>query len=267
MSPGRVLQALSIVGFLFTSVISATAQEINTIKAGVVRIENTKQQDQNVGTGFVVKINGTNIYVVTAAHIVRGDQHPNVYLFNQGFQPLSATVIDMEEDDVKGLALLLVNTTEQSAAKLVAIKLRSTSDLGNGENVRVIGFPGGTSIWTVDSGTIKRLEGRNLVLSGAISGGNSGGPIVLGQHSIGLVTDVSQADGFATRAESLLTYVNGFLPAPVSIDSPSQTITLTLSLDKIVVHQDGSIKKTSWNFEVFAGKTLIIPLGERGFDQ
>lgn len=204
------------------------AQDINKLKSGVVRIENGKFADE-VGTGFIVKIDDTRVYIVTAAHVVRGSKRHSVYLFSQQHEPLSATVIDREEDDTKGLAILLLKVDRQTSAKLTALKLRNTSDLGNGESVRILGFPGGTSLWTVDSGTVKRLEGRNLVLSGAVRAGSSGGPVILDERAIGLVTDVSQSDAYAARAESIIPYVNGIVPTLTSTD----TIVDTRPSDKV----------------------------------
>lgn len=188
---------------------STFAQEINKLKAGVVRIENVRLAE--TGTGFIVKIDGNNVYIVTASHVVRGDQHPKVYLFNQQHESISATLLDREEDDNKGLALLLLKTNAQTLSGLTALKMGYTSDLGNGESVKIVGFPGGTSLWTVDTGNIKRLEGRNLVLSGAIKEGNSGGPVILNEQAVGLVTDVGQSEVYATRAEVIIPYVNGIV--------------------------------------------------------
>jgi V8-like Glu-specific endopeptidase len=132
--------------------------------------------------------------------VVKGDQHPNVYLFSQPHEALSATVLDREEDDIKGLALLLLKS-RQPIPGIDALKLRSTSELGNGESVRVIGFPDGTSLWTVETGNIKRLQGRDLILSGMIREGESGSPVILNQQVTGLVTDITQAEAYAVRAE------------------------------------------------------------------
>lgn len=120
-------------------------------------------------------------------------------------------MLDREDDDGKGLALLLVKSSYRSLSGVTSLKLGSTADLGNGEIVRVIGFPNGTNLWTVETGNIKRLQGRNLILSGVIREGESGGPVILNQEVIGLVTDVGQGDAYATRAENIITYVNGIV--------------------------------------------------------
>lgn len=249
----------------------AIAQNISALKPGVVRIKNDKQDE--IGTGFIVKIDGTNVHIVTAAHVVRGEEHPKVYLFSQQFESLTATVLDREEDDNKGLALLLLKTNALTASKLIALKVANTSGLGNGEDVKIIGFPGGISFWTVDIGNVKRLEGRNLVLSGAIRGGNSGGPVILNQCAIGLVTDIiktdtSQSDAYAAGAEGIVQYVNGIVPGLIMIGCKPvvepQTITLNISLYKIEAYEHGGGADTRWDFEVFAD-TMSMPLGQKTF--
>jgi Trypsin-like peptidase domain len=210
---------LFLITFSVVCPIRVKAQE--NMKAGVVRIENTKRNE--VGAGFIVKIVGDKVYVVTASHVVQGDQHPTVFLFNHQGEAMSATVIDIQEDD-DGLALLRLTVNVQILSGLKEFKISATSDLGNGDDVTFIGFPGGTNLWSVDRGIIKRLEGNNLVLSGSARQGNSGGPVILNQHAIGLVTDVSQTDSYALRAEVIVPYINGFERSLVSLsDSKKPT--------------------------------------------
>jgi Trypsin-like peptidase domain len=183
------------------------AQDTNNLKSGVVRIQNTKLNE--VGSGFIVRVNSNDVYVVTASHVVTGEQHPSVYLFNRQHDPLPASVIDREEDDTKGLALLLLKVPREMAPRVAALKISNTSELSGGEDVKIIGFPDGTTFWTVSSGSIARVEGRSLVFSGAIRGGNSGGPVILNGQVIGMVTDVEPTLAYADRGEDIVTYVNG----------------------------------------------------------
>ena len=199
---------------LFASAASVSAQDINSLKAGVVRIQ--KDRSGEVSTGFVVKVSEGQVYVVTAAHVVKGEQRPRVYLFNQQRDPVEAEVLDREEDDLKGLALLRLKVRSSVAQGVTALKLSPTTPLGGGEDVRLIGFPDGTAFWTVGSGSIARIEGRNLVFSGAVRSGNSGGPVILNGQVIGLVTDISQSSAYAARGEFVELYVNGIVPNLVS---------------------------------------------------
>jgi S1-C subfamily serine protease len=90
------------------------------LKASVVRIENSKGNE--VGSGFVIKANVDSVYIVTAAHVVKGDDHSNIYLFSQPHDALPATVLDREDDDSKGLALLLLKSRKDSFFGIAALK-------------------------------------------------------------------------------------------------------------------------------------------------
>jgi S1-C subfamily serine protease len=162
---------------LFISPTPTYAQDINSLKAGVVRIENSRFADE-VGSGFIVNIGGGSVYIVTAAHVVKGAQNHRVFLHTKPHESVSAEVLDRQLDDTKGLALLLLKANARTVSGLTALRFGPTDNLGNGEGVKVIGFPG-TSIWTVESSSIRRKEGSDLVLSGQIRGGNSGGPVIL----------------------------------------------------------------------------------------
>jgi V8-like Glu-specific endopeptidase len=212
---------------LLISPAHTNAQVLNSLKRGVVRVENGKFNDV-VGTGFITSIVGRNVYIITAAHVVKGSQSHRVYLYSQPHDSLTAEVLDRQTDDGKGLALLLLKTSGRVAVGLTAIRLGSTSNLGNGESVKIIGFPGSTTIWTVDSGSVKRLQGSDLVLSGTIREGNSGGPVIMNQQAIGLITEILDSDAYATRAEVIAVYVNGIVSVYTSaVDASSDNATST----------------------------------------
>ena len=250
-----ILRYLTLVSLLSFSGILAPnslhAQDIEAIKSGVVRIRNTKHTDEQ-GTGFIVKIERDQVYIVTAAHIVRGDSTPDIYLFNRQNTSIKAEVLDREEDDLKGLALLLVRGDERVFSGLTALALGPASSLKGGEVAQVIGFPGGTALWTVTGGSIARLEGRNVLFSGAIEGGNSGGPVLFNGRVVGLVTDTSQSFAYAAQAESVAQYANGLVqdlttikefPGPTGEPNPT---------DKYFIYfvsiSDGNILVNSFNF-------------------
>ena len=193
----------------------------------MVRVRNTKFGD--VGTGIIVKISRGEAYIVTAAHVVRGDARPEVYLFTQQREALRASLIHREDDDQRGLALLGLKADRQTLSGLTALNLGSSSGLEGGEGVTLIGFPDGTSNWTVTSGTVARLEGRNVVFSGSVTDGNSGGPLLLGGQVIGLVTDSGPTLSHAVQAESVALYIRGveheladLTPAPTPMPTPAK---------------------------------------------
>jgi hypothetical protein len=183
------------------------AQDVNSLKSSVVRVRNTYNQD--VGTGFIIKIDGDRAYVLTAAHVVKNNEHPGVYLYNQQNQAVQATLTYREDDEQKGLALLEVKAKRETFANLAPVQLRLSHDLKGGEQVQVIGFPDGIEIWTVSSGNVSRLEARNLVFSAPIRKGNSGSPVFYNGFVIGLVTDADPNSVYAVRTEGIMEYLGG----------------------------------------------------------
>lgn len=200
--------ALSLAAFVSPQT-DSPRPDMNALKKGVVRVRNTRFGD--VGTGIIIKINREEAYVITAGHVVRGDANPEIYLFTRQNEPLRATLVH-REDDQKGLALLWLKADRQVLAGLTALGLGSSASLEGGEEVKLVGFPEGTTSWTVTPGTVARLEGREVIFTGPVASGNSGGPMLLGSQVIGLVTDSGATLAHAVQAESVALYVRGVNP-------------------------------------------------------
>ena len=69
--------------FVFDSI--AMAQDLAALKSGVVKITTKKGQ---VGTGFIVRLEPDVVYIITAAHVIAGDNQPEVEFFTQRQHPL-----------------------------------------------------------------------------------------------------------------------------------------------------------------------------------
>lgn len=190
--------------------IHACAQDLESLKPGVVRIVNDKRAE--TGTGFVTTISGDTAFIVTASHLVSGTEYVNVYLYGQQNTPLTATVRNREIDQLKGLALLTLKASPSVINGLVTLQ-SGTSDVKGGAPVQIIGFPDGTIFWTIVAGNVARIEGRNILFSAPISVGNSGGPVFLNGRVIGLVTDIERPFNSAVQIESVLLYLRGVMPA------------------------------------------------------
>ena len=54
------------------------AQDIDTLRAGVVKISSLSEGKRKTGTGFIVKLEPSIAYIITAAHVVEGDPAPQV---------------------------------------------------------------------------------------------------------------------------------------------------------------------------------------------
>ena len=55
---------------------SHAGENIENLKAGVVKITSTFGGISRLGTGAIIKIEQNSVYIITAAHVVEGDPNP-----------------------------------------------------------------------------------------------------------------------------------------------------------------------------------------------
>jgi hypothetical protein len=178
--------------FLFLLILfpgSPLAQDITQVKKGVVKITAQVDGKNRVGSGVVVKLDDDHVYIVTASHVIEGDQHPNVFFYAAPHRSYRARVLGLEGGNPAGLAALLVEGKIPS--DLVALSLDQTVSVSGGEPITLIGFPRAEgSMWTVTTGTLSGRRGSALSFSGTADEGNSGGPVLLQNKVVGIVTEV-----------------------------------------------------------------------------
>jgi hypothetical protein len=171
--------------------------------SAVVRIESQMADgSRGYGTGFVV--DGGAGLVATNRHVILGATQITITLPDgKELQPAQIRGLSSAED----LAVLVVGRKFPHA-----LELRTDPPPQPGEEVLALGHPLGLSN-TVTEGIVsglREVEGQRMIqTSAAISGGNSGGPLVdRDGRVLGVVTwkvsDVSvEGLGFATAASSL----------------------------------------------------------------
>jgi len=190
----------------------ASAQNIARLQAGVVKITaKPPQGTTNVGTGFIVRVDRDVAYIVTASHVVAGDQYPRVEFFTKRSVPISTEGLGLEGDDeVRGLALLVVRGEENIPKGIAALALTTSGRLSGGEDILVIGFPRNAGPWAVIKGNISSRQGRDVYFSPSIDSGHSGGPMVQGGKVVGVVGSGSQSVGRGVTVGSVEDYLEGF---------------------------------------------------------
>ena len=181
---------------LLTLETAAWGQSFDRQKAGVVRVTSQVEGLRRTGTGFIVGLDSDAAYIVTASHVVEGDSQPRVEFFTKRNATVQAETARIEGGDPRGLALLIVRGKDNLPPGLVALPIAQGSDLNGGEPVTVIGFPQGGGSWAVLRANIASREGRDLTLDGSIAEGNSGGPVLMGESVIGVITQVGGAGKF-----------------------------------------------------------------------
>ena len=218
---------LMIAAWLVLNSVGAYAQDIETLRAGVVKISSVSEGKRKTGAGFIVKLEPNIAYIVTAAHVVEGDPAPQVEFFTRQNVPVKAEVRKIEGGDLQGLALMVVRGAENLPPGLVSLKLGTSALLkGGGDQVSAIGFPSGVASWGVLRVNVVSLEGRNIVLSKDLEEGNSGGPVIKDNQVVGLVMGLNQGFGLAVPASIVRTVLTNWgvtLPAePLAAVAPQQ---------------------------------------------
>lgn len=205
----RILPALFL---LLTTVytVCVLAQEMTALETGVVKVIAQVHGIQKIGTGFIVRLTQEVAYVVTASHVVEGDKTPQVEFYTRRNLPISAQVVGLEGGDPRGLALLAVRGRENLSAGLFALPLASQAHLRGGDELTVIGFPRLAGPWSVSIGNFVSQKGRDLLFTGAIGEGNSGGPLIKSGQVIGLVTESTEPYGRATPVAIVKLFLQGW---------------------------------------------------------
>lgn len=215
MNVARWLCGVGLVALVLVAARPGAAQTIDDFKKGVVKI--TAQVDGNtkVGTGFIVRLETDSVYVLTAAHIVQGDPKPSLTFYMQRDTQYSATVRNVEGNEERGLAILVVKLPPAAIMMgIAALALDTTTKLSGGEAMLTIGFPRTGGHWAVIRGHVTSREGRILNLDANIQEGNSGGPIIHGGKVVGLVTARGSNYGSGVTASSARDYLEGFNVTP-----------------------------------------------------
>lgn len=172
---------------------------IQTLKHGIVKISSTVDGKQRIGTGIIIQLDHDAAYIVTASHVIEGDQHPKVSFFSKPNRPVTARVIGLEGGDPRGLGALLIDGDLPS--DLRALPLNQSLRVTGGEKVTLIGFPrvAGTT-WAVTPGTVAGSSGRDLSFTAPADEGNSGGPLLMKGQVLGIITEVAGQFAHATPA-------------------------------------------------------------------
>lgn len=186
--------------------------DVEQLQAGVVKISGKSQGGASkVGTGFIVRLDKDAAYIVTAAHVVAGDRQPKAEFFTRRNLPVVTEVLGLEGDDeVRGLALLVVRGQGSLPKGARALPLAETIRFSGGEDIIMIGFPGNAGPWNVVKGNISSRQGRDLYFSPPVDSGHSGGPIIENGKVVGMVAVAGQSSGRGVIARSVHDYVEGF---------------------------------------------------------
>jgi hypothetical protein len=199
---------------------TAWGQSLERQKAGVVKLTAVSDGKRKTGTGFIIRLDQDAAYILTASHVVEGDNDPEVEFFTRRNLPVQAQTARLEGGDPRGLALLIVRGRDKLPPGILPLPMEGKVRIQGGAPVTVIGFPQGAGPWAVLRATIVSLDGRDLTIDGSIDEGSSGGPVLSDGVVAGVITTVQGKFARAVPASVARLVLEGWGVAPAaSIDT------------------------------------------------
>ena len=190
----------------------AIAQDIEQLRKGVVKVIATQVSDGQTktrrGSGFIVELYPDAATIVTASHVVEGqDMQLSVEFSVRGDAGFPAQVKRMRGADARGLAVLVVKNPPPG---LLALELATVPALKLSDDVVAAGFPRISSSFSALSGKVVSRDGEDIIFSGGPDEGSSGGPLIKNGRVVGVVTQAKDGNGFATPALILAATLEGW---------------------------------------------------------
>ena len=224
-------------GLLLCPFSKVLANDVQGLKKGVVKITAHVNGITKVGTGVLVRLEKDVAFIVTASHVIEGDPQPMVQFYAEPGHPVPAKVLGMEGGDPRGLAVLVVRQTLPNSLRVLPLDAHVPVEAG--QSVTVIGFPRMAGApWAVTVGELVGRKGRDLVFSGAVDEGNSGGPLFKDHQVVGIVTEASPPFAYAAPAV-LVQYVLESWGIRFGVPLRSQPATLSLTYLRDMIEQKG----------------------------
>ena len=189
---------------------STLGESLETLKPGIVRITTKPEGLRQTGTGFIVKLEPGIAYILTAYHVVAGDNTPQVEFFSRRNQPVKAEIIKLQPDKRDGLGLIAVRGKENLPPDLIPLPIAMDSKISGGDMLHTIGFGAGQGDWAVLPASILAIDGSDLKLDGRFKPGNSGGPVLKEGKVVGILTDEQEGVGLASLVSVVRIVLRGW---------------------------------------------------------
>jgi len=181
------------------------------LKASVVQIVSKAPEGQpRTGAGFIVRVDGELVYIVTLAHVITGDARPQVTFYFDKLRPVVAETREVEIDN-SAAALGYVIVRDRAVAKQTRALRWSPVMPTGGEQIVAIGFNQGAGPWGVSNGTVASVSGSDIRIDANVDEGNSGGPIIMNGNVVGMATSlIRQGFGLAKSGIVVQTTLKGW---------------------------------------------------------
>lgn len=188
ISPQRVQICAALICFLcgIASGYAATAQEeaerkkrIDQLRKGVIRVTALKPGDvREVGAGIMIGERGTNIYFITAYHVIEDASDILIESYGKRGQQYKAKVFGERYDPVHDIAVLMVSNYEMPSDSLEQLYEIDLSKLQPGDQTIIIGHPPDKEWELVWTNLHSKSSTRLILKPGVVKSAHSGGPLL-----------------------------------------------------------------------------------------
>lgn len=214
-------------------------------KGAVVRIYAKSGEE---GTGFVVSSapERGEAYIVTAAHVVLGDDSPQIKFFGEDAawpgqvvrRGRIANKTPVGDDTIRDIALILVRGIGKLPKDVLNLALAPVSHIKGGEFADAIGTPVAGVPWSIIRFSIQGEEGGKVFFTGGVPAAMSGAPLVYDDEVVGMIvrTGGPNNPSIAVSAHTISEFVKGDLPsAPPVPPNPNPTPLRKIQPDEAAV--------------------------------
>ena len=208
----QIPYALLILFTLIFGVVFAKSDE-ETLKQSVVKITQiSKSGSKSGGAGFIVKVDGNIVYILTALHVVNGSDKAQVEFFNSRDNSLEIdTKKIISNENRKGdLALFHVVVKKDDTLKKISPLSIDTIELKFPErNLVVIGHPSDAKDWIPMNRNYASTTTGHHLFEPAMHEGYSGGPVIRNGKVVSLIVSSVNSVAYGIPASELINFLKG----------------------------------------------------------
>ncbi len=177
------------------------------LRSAIVRISATSFGNPRSGTGFIVRLETQDVYIVTASHVIEGAE-VKVAFSVEPDELLSARIVAQQSENPDGLAVLKIRNNIPIG--ISALPIDTVRGVRPGESLLLIGFPRDSRSPLLTAGIAAGHDGIQIVFDRASDEGDSGGPLVRAGKIVGVVTRTDRKYTYAVPATILQMALDGW---------------------------------------------------------
>ncbi|MBE9475001.1 MAG: trypsin-like peptidase domain-containing protein [Chloroflexi bacterium] len=206
--------------FGFSSGYAATAQEeaeqkqrIDQLRKGVIKVTAVKPGNvREVGAGIMIGEQGTNIYFLTAYHVIEDASYILIESCGKRGKQYKAKIFGERYDPNHDIAVLTVSNYEMSSEFVEQLYEIDPTNLQPGDEFIIIGHPADKEWESVWADLHSKSSTRLILKPGAIKPAHSGGPLLdVNGNLVGIVIGTTETEyGEVVRIDTALGILDGW---------------------------------------------------------